>query len=59
MFLPTVEKFLAREVVLEVSKLSQATRKSPSGPAVTFCPHNRSRWGNNSFYDCSHQIRDV
>ena len=45
MFLPTVEKFLAREVVLEVSKLSQHTRKSPNGPAVTFCPHNKSRWG--------------
>ena len=51
MFLPTVEKFLAREVVLEVSKLSQHTRKSPNGPAVTFCPHNKSRWGKYRVYN--------
>ena len=43
MFLPSVERFLARQVVVELTKLTEPTRKSPTGPAVTFCPYNQSR----------------
>ena len=48
MLVPSVDKFLAREVVVEVTKLTRPTRSSPSGPALTFCPYNKSGSANNT-----------
>merc|ERR1712183_263456 len=48
MLVPSLDRFLAREVVVEVTKLTRPTRSSPSGPAVTFCPYNKSGAGWNT-----------
>ena len=43
MLLPSVERYLAREVMVMVGTLAQTTL---TAPAITFCPYNDSMLAN-------------